>query len=136
MEDTYAVLSLQVREAKSALPHKKEERKRIDEIIKAWKDADIDILAKRDDKGITAIHEATLEGDIDKIKALKELGADVSQKTDGGVAPMHIAAWNGQVDAIKVLKERCRLVPKGGWWVCTNALCSKKWTCGRHQGVE
>jgi len=56
LEDTYTGFSLQVRGAEATL-HKREERRRIDKIIKVWNDADIDILAKQDDNEITAIHD-------------------------------------------------------------------------------
>ena len=118
LEDTYAGLSLHVTGAEATL-HKREERRRIDKIIKVWKDANIDILAKRDDSELTAIHEAAKEGDLDKIKALKKLGADLSPKTKtGGWTPIHYAAQLGHVDAIKVLKQLgADLSPKldDGW---------------------
>ena len=48
---------------------------------------------------------AAEHGRVDVIKALREMGADISAKDHGGWTPMHNAAMHGCVDAIKVLRE-------------------------------
>ena len=99
LEEAY---TLQEKEAET----KEEECRRIDAIIKAWKDARIDILTERDDKGRTAIHMAAEEGDIDKIKALKKLGADFKSARDKfGGTPIFSAATRGRVEAIRLLSK-------------------------------
>jgi hypothetical protein len=105
LEEAYTGLSLQVTPTEATL-HKSEECRRIDEIIKSWKDADIDILAQRDFEGKTAIHKAAADGDLDKIKALKELGANFKSVRDiSGITPICSAASGGHGEAIKLLKE-------------------------------
>jgi ankyrin repeat protein len=85
---------------------REEERRRIDKIIKVWHDTRIDILHERNEKGETAIHRAAERGDLDKIKALKKLGADFKSARDyRGCTPIYSAAFYGQVEAIKVLNE-------------------------------
>ena len=54
---------------------------------------------------LTAVHLAANNSNIDVIRLLKEMGADISAKANNGGVPMHYAALNGHVDAIKALKE-------------------------------
>ena len=44
-------------------------------------------------------------GQVDAIKTLKEMGADISAKEEDEGTPMHWAAENGHVGAIMALKE-------------------------------
>lgn len=94
--------TLQEKEAET----KEEECRRIDAIIKGWKDTSVDILAERYEDGRTAIHMAAREGDIDKIKALKKLGADFKLARDKfGGTPIFSAASRGHVEAISLLNK-------------------------------
>lgn len=102
LDAAYDGLSLQQNRAEA----KDEERRRIDAIIKAWKDSGIDILSERDETGKTAIQKAAEEGDLDKLKALKKLGADFnSSLDDAGHTPIYFAARYGRVEAIRLLNE-------------------------------
>ena len=51
------------------------------------------------------MHIAAWNGHVKAIKALKEIGADISAKCVNGWTPMHRAAWNGHMDVIKVYME-------------------------------
>ena len=51
------------------------------------------------------MHWAASNGQVNAIKALKEMGADISAKAGDGGTPMHWATSNGKVDAIKALQE-------------------------------
>jgi len=55
--------------------------------------------------GWTPLHYASQEGQVDAIKCLVELKADVNAKNDWGWTPLDFASSNGQVDAIECLIE-------------------------------
>jgi Protein kinase domain/Ankyrin repeats (many copies)/Ankyrin repeat len=110
--DVDAGLASQIRHA-----IKTEERNRIDEIIKQFQKAGVNVSAT-DKLGLTRLHKAAEAGDIYTIRALKELGADMSAQAGDGSTPMHCAALYGYVDAIKTLKELGADVSaqdKSGW---------------------
>ena len=51
------------------------------------------------------MHHAAWDGQVAAIKALKELGADVSVKNDRGLTPFGMATLYGHTDAAKLLKK-------------------------------
>jgi len=52
--------------------------------------------------GFTALHLAAMNGHIDTIRALKEMGGDLSVKCDNHGTPMH---WAARREILKVLQE-------------------------------
>jgi len=58
-----------------------------------------------DNVGGTPMHHAAWNGDVEAIKALRDIGADVEAKDNDERTPIHYAACNGHVEAIKTLKE-------------------------------
>lgn len=52
--------------------------------------------------GFTALHLAAMNGHIDTIRALKEMGGDLSVKCDNDGTPMH---WAARREILKVLQE-------------------------------
>lgn len=81
------------------------ERRSVYERVKLLKERGI-ILSEVDRASrLTPMHRAAKDGDVIQIKALKELGGDVSIPGDLGTTPMIEAAWDGRVDAIKALNE-------------------------------
>ena len=106
MEKDEAVdLSVRVLESDTKISDEDLECRRINEIIKAWKDSDIDLLSESVKLRNSRMYTAAREGDIYTIKALTEVGADVTMQANDGCTCMHSAASNGHVYAIKALKE-------------------------------
>lgn len=64
----------------------------------------VELLAKVPD--IPSIHVAAQLGDMDKVKALLEEGADVNAKDENGMTPLLLAISNKQVDLAKFLIEK------------------------------
>lgn len=55
--------------------------------------------------GVTALTQSALDGRIDSVKFLVELGADVNKKDRFGWAPLHYAASEGYDDICRYLLE-------------------------------
>lgn len=56
------------------------------------------------EKGWTPVHEATLLGKVEVVRALLVAGGSVSVKEGhNGGTPLHVAAFNGHFDIVKVL---------------------------------
>jgi ankyrin repeat protein len=51
----------------------------------------------------TLLHAAAYDGEVDAIKLLISIGADINAKEINGRTPLHLAANNGQLDAIETL---------------------------------
>lgn len=51
------------------------------------------------------LHEATREGDVKKVKALLDEGANADQESDQGLTPLHWSALNGRKDLATVLLD-------------------------------
>lgn len=62
------------------------------------------ILDSKMVNGMTAIHLASVTGDVGKVKALLRCGGiDVNQATDNGSTPLHMAAIAHKTDALEYL---------------------------------
>ena len=48
---------------------------------------------------------AAARGQVESIRVLKELGADINQADHDGVTPLHIAAAKGHVEVLRVLNQ-------------------------------
>jgi len=55
--------------------------------------------------GITDLHVACLDGNLDEVEQLVEQGADVSVSTDRNETPLHMAALSGAVDVVTFLMD-------------------------------
>jgi ankyrin repeat protein len=64
---------------------------------------DIDINAKMSDEKGTALHEASITGQVKVAELLLQHGADVSSQDYQGFTPLHLAAWHQQHDMIDLL---------------------------------
>ncbi|OBT53419.1 hypothetical protein VE04_07004 [Pseudogymnoascus sp. 24MN13] len=53
----------------------------------------------------TPLYAASWKGNIDVVKVLLELGADVTVADSNGETPLYVASHNGHVDVVKVLLE-------------------------------
>lgn len=60
----------------------------------------LDINAQNDD-GLTALHLAATNGNVDAVKDLIEAGADINAQNNEGCIALHLAAANGHVEAIE-----------------------------------
>ena len=58
-----------------------------------------------DEHGVTALLWAAINGHVEAIRVLAQLGADKEAKNVDGLTPLHGAAANGHVEAIKVLVQ-------------------------------
>ena len=56
-------------------------------------------------EGVSSLHLATCNNDLEVLELLLNAGADVEAKNADGETPLHQAAKNGHADAIKALKE-------------------------------
>ncbi len=73
-------------------------------------------------KNVTPLCLAIAKGDIDGVKKLIELGADVEKKSNG-MKPIHFAARYNQVEIMKVLVEA---------GAKTKSRCDKGYTALKH----
>jgi ankyrin repeat protein len=61
---------------------------------------------ERDADGVTALHLAAVNGNVEVLRVLVvELGADKDAKDANGGTPLHLAAVGGHVEAIKALEQ-------------------------------
>jgi hypothetical protein len=56
-----------------------------------------------DECGITAMHSAAINGQLEAMKTLLQLSADIHAKAADAATPLHAAAATGHVDAVKTL---------------------------------
>jgi ankyrin repeat protein len=56
--------------------------------------------------GLTALHKATVTGQLGCIRVLLEFNADPRIVTTDGLTAMHLAAWKAQREAIRLLSTR------------------------------
>ena len=71
------------------------------------------VHAKDDANGEAAMHTAAVQGHVEALRTLKELGCDVNAKGDAnGATAMHIAAGQGHVEAQEM--QRRRSMPADG----------------------
>lgn len=74
-----------------------------DEFIELFdQPGDIDQL---DENGLSLLHKAAAQGDIEEIEKLLGYGADIDVTTNNGLTPLFIAASAGKTDAVKFLLE-------------------------------
>lgn len=71
-------------------------------------------IDSRQEDGMTPLHCASINGDVEVVKELLEAGASVLSVTDDGWTPLHYAAGNGNASALQV----CRGVMLGALDVC------------------
>ncbi|ACE05813.1 hypothetical protein Aasi_0393 [Candidatus Amoebophilus asiaticus 5a2] len=63
-------------------------------------------INKLDEDNNTSLHIAASEGDLDRVKALLEKGADVNITGKYGNTPIHLATEEGHLEIVKLLLER------------------------------
>lgn len=59
----------------------------------------------KDQFGYSALHEAASSGDMDAVRRLLSLGADVNARDDGGTTPLHLACRHGRIEIVRLLLE-------------------------------
>ena len=55
--------------------------------------------------GKTPLHVAAYYGQVEALKTLLQLSADIQAKTADGMTPLHVAAGNGHVETLKTLMQ-------------------------------
>lgn len=56
--------------------------------------------------GLTALHKASVVGQLACLRVLLEFKADVARPTTDGLTAMHLAAWKGQREALRLLASQ------------------------------
>lgn len=62
-------------------------------------------LTRKNATGWTAIHYATVNGDIDLVKYLIKHGANINKATSEGSSPLYLAKLGGHDDVVKILRN-------------------------------
>ena len=52
-----------------------------------------------------ALHDAVLDGDVERVEQLLAAGADPNRADDDGLTPLHFAAQSGSVEAAQLLLD-------------------------------
>jgi len=73
--------------------------------IKSFLAQGVDVDAS-DEEGLTPLHNAARNGQVDVIKLLLKRGATIDAPDNNGWTPLHMAADDGQVAAMKLLLKR------------------------------
>lgn len=60
-------------------------------------------MGELDQYGRSALHYASLEGDVARVRALIREGADVDVADQSGMTPLHFAAQEGRLEVARVL---------------------------------
>jgi len=67
----------------------------------------VDCLVNQpNNKGQTALHHASENGDISRVELLLKNGAKINEKMANGWTPLHVASYYGQLNIIKLLKQK------------------------------
>lgn len=56
-------------------------------------------------RGCTTLGTATFKGDVMKIRALLDKGANINRRDRDGRTPLHLAAFSGRVDVVRLLLD-------------------------------
>ena len=62
-------------------------------------------LTRKNATGWTALHYATVNGDIDLVKYLIKHGANINKATSEGSSPLYLAKLGGHDDVVKILRN-------------------------------
>lgn len=60
----------------------------------------------RDKNGMSELHHAAKDGDVEKVLALIETGADMHQRCNKGISPLGYAASEGRLEVAKALLDK------------------------------
>jgi ankyrin repeat protein len=74
--------------------------------VKALIEKSPGVVDSRDGNGLTPLHYAAREGNVDLINYLVDKGAKLELKTAQAKTPLHLAAMNDRGDAVAVLLKR------------------------------
>jgi ankyrin repeat protein len=79
-------------------------------VMDQFEDGETDLLCQLltevDSTGLTTLHFAAFNGDVECVKLCFELvHANVDVRSDDGFTPLHLASLNGHVDAARVLLD-------------------------------
>ena len=92
-----------------------EEASELCHFLRTWSGGDP--LSLKNSKGQMLVHSAAQAGQVDVLRTLAELGADLSVSDENGRSAAHLAAETGNVAVLQVLKELgqdlCRKDAKG-----------------------
>lgn len=68
--------------------------------------ASLDHIGPRNVNGLTVLLQAVLDGDLDTVQLLLELGADKEARDDSQQTALQLAVWNEHIDIVKALLAR------------------------------
>ena len=84
------------------------------------------LINAKKENGMTPLHEAVYQGNLDIVKALISRGADVNAQKKGGFTPLHVAAQRGHEDVASfLLKSRADASIKDEYGMTAGDIASK-----------
>ncbi|CAG0881818.1 unnamed protein product [Cyprideis torosa] len=75
-------------------------------LLEKWGEHCLDVNSF-DAEGLTALHEACLQGNLKLTRLLVRHGAKVTLSSRDGWSPLHLAAWSGRLDIFLFLLPLC-----------------------------